>query len=397
MQSLPVPFLWLCGPSGVGKTTLGWEIFTQLSRAGIKTAYLDLDQIALCYPAPPDDPVNQRLRAANLAAVWPAYRAAGAQCLIASGVVDSRDEVRRHADLLSDTRLTVCRLRAGHDELRARFLRRGWLTHMVDDTIEYADALDRSDFADLCIDTDGLAVGKIARLVRDGAGGWPGGIAPITGATAEPPVAGPAVPPAAARDGAMTTGAPVPVLWLCGPTAVGKSTVGYQVFSQVNRARVRAAYLDLSQLGWCRPVPDDDPENHRVKAANLARIWPGLRSAGARCLVMSGAVPDRDTVRRYADALPGAALTLCRLRAGPDRLTERILRRGRGGGPPIAGDELVGRPVKQLHRAARQAARVAEELDRREVGDLWVDTDDRSVAELADLVRAAAGGWPDLR
>jgi adenylylsulfate kinase-like enzyme len=44
------PLLWLIGPSGVGKSSVGWAIFTQLHRSGIKTGYVDLDQLGLCYP-----------------------------------------------------------------------------------------------------------------------------------------------------------------------------------------------------------------------------------------------------------------------------------------------------------------------------------------------------------
>ena len=53
-----VPVLWLCGPSGVGKSTVGWAIFDQLSRTGVRSAFLDLDQVGLCYPAPADDPTS---------------------------------------------------------------------------------------------------------------------------------------------------------------------------------------------------------------------------------------------------------------------------------------------------------------------------------------------------
>jgi adenylylsulfate kinase-like enzyme len=39
------PFLWLCGPSGVGKSSVGWQIFSQVRRSGIKAGYLDFDQV----------------------------------------------------------------------------------------------------------------------------------------------------------------------------------------------------------------------------------------------------------------------------------------------------------------------------------------------------------------
>ncbi|HEX6858502.1 MAG TPA: hypothetical protein VF204_24670 [Streptosporangiaceae bacterium] len=39
-----VPFLGLCGPSGVGKSGVGYEIFQQVCRSGIKASFMDFDQ-----------------------------------------------------------------------------------------------------------------------------------------------------------------------------------------------------------------------------------------------------------------------------------------------------------------------------------------------------------------
>lgn len=90
-------------------------------------------------------------------------------------------------------------------------------------------------------------------------------------------------------------------------------------------------------------------------------------------------------------------LTVCRLRAGEAELTERVLLRGRGGGPPIPGDELRGLPVGELHAYAAEAVREAEEQERAGVTDRCVDTDGRTVDGVAGLVRTAAGDWPGLR
>ena len=90
------PFLSLCGPTGVGKSSVGFEIFMQVYRSGIKAAYIDFDPVGLCYPQPADDPDNHHVKALNLGAVWPIYREAGARCLIASGTVESREGVRRY-------------------------------------------------------------------------------------------------------------------------------------------------------------------------------------------------------------------------------------------------------------------------------------------------------------
>ena len=390
----PIPVLWLCGPSGVGKSTVGWELSTQLNAAGISTAYLDLDQIGLCYPAPAEDPDNHRIKVRNLAAMWPAYRSAGAECLVLSGGVVTPELVRSYAEPLRGTELTLCRLRVGHDALRARIEHRGWLTHLADESVAEADALDRSDFADLTVDTDGLPVAEVARRVRAAAGDRlrPGSAADAA-AAARGPVAGVGPHPG---DRAATA-APAPALWLCGPTGVGKSTVGYDLFTQVRTGGVKAAYVDLGQIGFLRPAPVDDPGNHRLKAANLGVMWPVFREHGARCLIVSGPVDDRDVVGTYRDALPDLELTLCLLTAEQQQLTERILRRGRGGGPPIPGDELRGLPEPALRRVAERAGHQADALTRAGFAHLNVATDGIPPAELAALVRNRAGGnWPGL-
>lgn len=70
-------------------------------------------------------------------------------------------------------RLTVCRLRSRHDELKESFLGRAGRVHQVGAVLREADALDRSDFADVCLTTSGLPVVEVTRLVRGHAGGWP--------------------------------------------------------------------------------------------------------------------------------------------------------------------------------------------------------------------------------
>jgi hypothetical protein len=158
---------------------------------------------------------------------------------------------------------------------------------------------------------------------------------------------------------------------------------------------VVTGFIDAAQVGFRRPAPPGDPGNHALRARNIAAMWPGFRDAGARCLVVVGEIPDQDTLDRYAAALPAMRLTVCRLRAGPGELAERVFRRGRGGGPPIPGDELAGLPPAALRRAAAEVARTGAELDRAGLGDVCVDTDRRSPAETADLVFAATG-WPPV-
>jgi hypothetical protein len=88
----------------------------------------------------------------------------------------------------------------------------------------------------------------------------------------------------------------------------------------------------------------------------------------------------------YAGALPAVRVTVCRLHAGPAELARRISRRGLGLSWPQPGDPLIGQPEAHLRLVAAEAAAQAEALERSGLGDLRIDTDGRTVAEIADLI-----------
>jgi adenylylsulfate kinase-like enzyme len=378
------PVLWLCGPSGVGKTAVGWEYFTQLTRAGVAAGFVDIDQLGTCYPEPAADPGRYRMKTQNLGDVVATFAAAGTRCVVVSGVVDPRDGV--DSELLPQAVLTLGRLRAADHVLRERLAARDETLDGVDDALREAGELDASDFADFCVDTTALTVAEVVGLARERSGGWPFG----TGATG---VNTSQLHLAARQSGSPNAG---PVLLLCGPTGVGKSTVGWEVYVRLRRAGLTAAYLDLDQVGFCRPAPRDDPGSHRVKARNLAAIWTTYRAAGAQGLVAVGPVEDGRAARTYADALPAATMTLCRLHAGSGELTRRILRRGQGGGSwAQPGDPLIGKPEAELRRIAAEAAATADRTERAGPGELRIDTDGCTAAEAADLVVAQLR-WPGL-
>jgi adenylylsulfate kinase-like enzyme len=93
-----------------------------------------------------------------------------------------------------------------------------------------------------------------------------------------------------------------PVLWLHGPPCVGKSTVGYQIFTTVWGSGTKAAYVDLAQIGF-----HGEGVDHRLRAANLAAMWPGFLAAGALCVVLTGQAERADLVAGYVGdcAAPG--------------------------------------------------------------------------------------------
>ena len=371
MASRTIPLLWLCGPSGVGKTTAGWAIYRQLRDAGIDAAYVDIDQLGMCYPEPSSDPDRHRMKEHNLDAVLANFGTAGAKCVVASGVVDVVNGVQR--DLIPHAELTLCRLRADRDELRQRFVGRGSYLDQVEVTLRDAELMDAGARADLCVDTSGQPATDVVRLVRERIGAWPGPVRAQLPERDEPTES-----TSSTCDG--------PILWVCGATGVGKSTVGFEVYRRLFSAGVTAAYIDTDQAAFCGTAID-----HRLRAENLAAMWQTYRGFGARGLVVVGPMPDESTLQTYTKALPCATFTVCRLDAGRDELTRRIMLRGHGGGWAQPGDPLIGQPSPVLRRFVDQAVAEAEALERAAVG-IRVETDGLTVDAIADEIVARTGG-----
>src|SRR5262249_42684501 len=145
-------------------------------------------------------------------------------CVVVSGVVDAS------AGPPASDGVTVVRLRAEPEELRRRFEKREGSADSWPEVQREADALDASEFADLCVDTTGITVAAVADEVLK------------------------AVRPQ--------------VLWLCGVTGVGKSAVGFAVYQRMLSAGTTAAYVDLDQIGV----------DHRMRASVLAALWGNYRA-----------------------------------------------------------------------------------------------------------------------
>lgn len=382
MTSSAFPVLWLGRTPGVGKSTVAWELFAGLARAGVAVSYVDIDQLAMCYAAPSDDPWRNGMKARNVSAVVTNARSAGARCVIVSGVVDV-DAVGGYVEALDDATVTWCLLRVDRGQIAERLAQRSWSDEAIAESLQNAASMDGSRFADVTVNTAGLTVGEVAGLVRDRVDWWP---------TLEAMVGtAPALPD---RRKQTVTAAAGQVLWVCSPTGVGKSSVGWSIDQSVLADGHTAAFVDLGQLGFSHPAPLDDPGNHRIKAVGLATMWNTFQASGADCLIVNGQVDTAEEFLRYSKALPAASITLCRLRAGRDTLTQRILQRGQPGGLELAGNELVGQPDVVLQRAIERAVMTGRQLERGQIGDLVIDTNGRTPDELARLIRSLAGDWP---
>ena len=169
----------------------------------------------------------------------------------------------------------------------------------------------------------------------------------------------------------------VPVLVITGPVGVGKTTVGLEVSGQLDQASVAHAFVDVDALRWCYPRPTGDRFRAALAMQNLAAIWPNFQRAGARRLVLADVLESRAELRRIETAVPGAGVRVVRLRASPSALAARVQQREQG----LARGRLVER-----------AAELAQLMDRVQVEDLLVQTDERTISELASEI-VSWSGW----
>lgn len=115
--------LLIIGAVGVGKSTVIDALADELAGRGIPGAAMDLDHLRHSWPAPAEDPFNSRLELENLRAVAETYRAAGAQVLLAAGVLEERSARGAHERAVGCP-LTVVRLTAPRELVRERLHRR---------------------------------------------------------------------------------------------------------------------------------------------------------------------------------------------------------------------------------------------------------------------------------
>ena len=364
--------LWIYGTSCVGKSSAAWELYSSAETDDRRVGYVDIDQLGMCYPAPEEDPERDLVKAAALHGLIRSLSSVYVGLLIVSGIMDPRYLAEYEG--LDGVAFIFVRLTLEHAELAERCRVRWGAQEMVDAIITDARYLETHGLEHPVIDTTGLTVPEVADAVRVAAG-----------------LASPTPP-------GLALGSPEPaplsgqVLLLCGPTPVGKSTIGFQVASVLWQSGVRSGYIDIAQLDFLL-APLSGVERAEQRAANLLAVWRALNAAGARRLVVSGPFETPDDLEACRAALAGCHVTVCRLEADGAALRDRLAARSLPGGPNLAGDELLG-----LDADAREAVLLRSLAE----GEAWkgwdagvvVDTSAHDTGPTLVNVLKAAGWMP---
>jgi cytidylate kinase len=165
----------------------------------------------------------------------------------------------------------------------------------------------------------------------------------------------------------------VKVLVISGSMGAGKTTVLGEASDILNVSGIPHAAIDLDALGLAHlpaAVSDD------LMIRNLAAVWNNYAPAGITRLLLSEALDDIIKRERLRQAVPGADIIVCRLRAKLETMQQRIRLRE----PGMLQEQFVAR-----------VAELEASLDAGHVEDFSVENDGRSITEVAREVLVRAG------
>jgi hypothetical protein len=160
-----VPVLLITGPVGVGKSTVGSEVFRLLCEAGMPSAFVDLPALGNGWPPPVDDPWNERLAHANLACAWENFQRAGARRLVLCRVLEARSLLRQVPAAVPGAEVVVVGLRAPLELIQTRLRSReaGDPSWYLDAATELVDRLRDTGVEDHTVDNDERPPTDVAR------------------------------------------------------------------------------------------------------------------------------------------------------------------------------------------------------------------------------------------
>jgi chloramphenicol 3-O-phosphotransferase len=164
----------------------------------------------------------------------------------------------------------------------------------------------------------------------------------------------------------------VPTILITGPVGVGKTVVASDVSWLAEAAGIPHGGLDVDAATWVHPEPAKALVHENVRA-----VWDSYRRAGATNLILAQVIYSRAELDVFRSAVPGADITVFRLRADLDTLLTRVAERERGG------------PGQAIH--SRQAEELFHQMEEARVEDHLIETTARPAHEIAAEIFKLSG------
>ena len=164
----------------------------------------------------------------------------------------------------------------------------------------------------------------------------------------------------------------VPTIFITGPVGVGKTIVASDVSWLAEAAGIPHGGLDVDGVTWMHPAPPSE-----LAYENVRSVWEAYRLAGATHLILAQVIYSRADLEGFRAAVPGADITVFRLRAELGTLLDRVVRRERDG------------PGAPIH--LRQAEELFHQMESAGVEDHVVETDERPAHDVAREIFKLSG------
>jgi dephospho-CoA kinase len=144
----------LTGAIGAGKTALAADVAEALAERGTRTAVVDLDWLGWVAPGPVDGLIVK-----NLEAIWPNFRAAGAERLVLARALDEHEELEAIRAAVPGVDLAVVKVTASPETIAERLRHRDTGAVLEE---HLAQPLDLAPVEDFEIENDGRPIREVA-------------------------------------------------------------------------------------------------------------------------------------------------------------------------------------------------------------------------------------------
>ncbi|MFB8189592.1 hypothetical protein ACFC14_09720 [Microbacterium sp. NPDC055988] len=350
--------LRLAGVPGVGKSAVAWAVAQRLASDGVPTGYLDIDQLGMCYPAPPDDPDRWALKETALVRLAARFRDAGVERLIVSGVADPTQPPPMNGHPTVSLWLD-----ADEETRRERLAPRRWERDQVDAALAAGTLEARTAHPGWeRFDTERSTIEEIVESVIDHRAVG----AQTTVETVFPD--------------RHVTGR---VIWVTGPRCSGASRVGWEVARARWGAGERTGFVDVAQLSFAWNV-------RRLSGVdNAAALHRVFAAVDAQTLI--AVAPFEVDPAEVRAAFPRADVRFFRLDADERTRRDHAVRRSAGAdGALLAGDDLLGASAAEIERIV--AIGEGQRAFPLRAGETLIDAPTSSVRQAVDRVIESAGG-----
>jgi len=161
----------------------------------------------------------------------------------------------------------------------------------------------------------------------------------------------------------------VHVLVINGAVGVGKTSVAHVLSDILSENSIHHAVIDLDALRYAFPRPPEDQFHMVLGYKNLSAIWKNYRELDIQYFIIPNVVEDLSEVGHIEQAIPGANVTVVRLTAPVPTIHNRLREREKS--------------EKSLNWHLNRAVELSAHLEKMKVEDVVINTENKSVDEVA--------------